>query len=99
MKKIKPQVKEIITENAESRDNENLLVMLVYEMFYNFNKLYSVDIMFTLIDKKKIPSIQTIQRYSRQIQSENKELRGELWEKRQRQVKPVQKELGYNVKI
>jgi hypothetical protein len=99
MKKIKPQVKEILTENAESRDNENLLVMLVYEMFYNFNKLYSVDIMFTLIDKKKIPSIQTIQRYSRQIQSENKELRGELWEKRQRQVKPVQKELGYNVKI
>jgi len=99
MKKIKPQVKEILTENAESRDNENLLVMLVYEKFYNFNKLYSVDIMFTLIDKKKIPSIQTIQRYSRQIQSENKELRGELWEKRQRQVKPVQKELGYNVKI
>ena len=99
MKKIKPQVKEILTENAESRDNENLLVMLVYEKFYNFNKLYSVDIMFTLIDKKKIPSIQTIQRYSRQIQSENKELRGELWEKRQRLQKPVQKELGYNVKI
>ena len=41
MKKIKPQVKEILTENAESRDNENLLVMLVYEKFYNFNKLYS----------------------------------------------------------
>ena len=91
MKKIKPQVKEILTENLESRDNENLLVMLVYEKFYNFNKLYSVDIMFTLIDKKKIPSIQTIQRYSRQIQSENKELRGELWEKRQRLQKPVQK--------
>jgi len=99
MKKIKPQVKEILTENAESRDNENLLVMLVYEKFYNFNKLYSVDIMFTLIDKKKIPSIQTIQRYSRQIQSESEELRGELWEKRQRLQKPVQKELGYNVKI
>ena len=99
MKKIKPQVKEILTENLESRDNENLLVMLVYEKFYNFNKLYSVDIMFSLIVKKKIPSIQTIQRYSRQIQSENKELRGELWEKRQRLQKPVQKELGYNVKI
>jgi len=99
MKKIKPQVKEILTENLESRDNENLLVMLVYEKFYNFNKLYSVDIMFTLIDKKKIPSIQTIQRYSRQIQSESEELRGELWEKRQRLQKPVQKELGYNVKI
>lgn len=99
MKKIKPQVKEILTENAESRDNENLLVMLVYEMFYDADRLYSLGEIFSLIDNQKIPSIQTIQRYSRQIQSENKELRGELWEKRQRQVKPVQKELGYNVKI
>ena len=99
MKKIKPQVKEILTENAESRDNENLLVMLVYEMFYNADRLYSLGEIFSLIDNQKIPSIQTIQRYSRQIQSENKELRGELWEKRQRLQKPVQKELGYNVKI
>jgi len=99
MKKIKPQVKEILTENAQSRDNENLLVMLVYEMFYDADRLYSLGEIFSLIDNQKIPSIQTIQRYSRQIQSENKELRGELWEKRQRLQKPVQKELGYNVKI
>ena len=99
MKKIKPQVKEILTENAESRDNENLLVMLVYEMFYDADRLYSLGEIFSLIDNQKIPSIQTIQRYSRQIQSENKELRGENWEKRQRLQKPVQKELGYNVKI
>ena len=99
MKKIKPQVKEILTENAESRDNENLLVMLVYEIFYDADRLYSLGEIFSLIDNQKIPSIQTIQRYSRQIQSENKELRGELWEKRQRLQKPVQKELGYNVKI
>ena len=99
MKKIKPQVKEILTENAESRDNENLLVMLVYEMFYNVDRLYSLGEIFSLINNNKLPSIQTIQRYSRQIQSENKELRGELWEKRQRLQKPVQKELGYNVKI
>ena len=98
MKKIKPQVKEILTENLESRDNENLLVMLVYEMFYDADRLYSLGEIFSLIDNQKIPSIQTIQRYSRQIQSENKELRGELWEKRQRLQKPVQKELGYNVK-
>ena len=99
MKKIKPQVKEILTENAKSRDNENLLVMLVYEKFYfvtRFDFLYTI---FKLIDGNLLPSIQTIQRYSRQIQSENKELRGELWEKRQRVQKPVQKELGYNVKI
>lgn len=99
MKKIKPQVKEILTENLESRDNENLLVMLVYEKFYDADRLYSLGEIFSLIDNQKIPSIQTIQRYSRQIQSENKELRGELWEKRQRLQKPVQKELGYNVKI
>ena len=99
MKKIKPQVKEILTENSQSRDNENLLVMLVYEMCYDADRIYSLGEIFSLIDNQKIPSIQTIQRYSRQIQSENKELRGELWEKRQRLQKPVQKELGYNVKI
>ena len=99
MKKIKPQVKEILTENSQSRDNENLLVMLVYEMFYNVDRLYSLGEIFSLINNNKLPSIQTIQRYSRQIQSENKELRGEFWEKRQRLQKPVQKELGYNVKI
>jgi len=99
MKKIKPQVKEILTENLQSRDNENLLVMLVYEMFYDADRLYSLGEIFSLIDNQKIPSIQTIQRYSRQIQSESEELRGELWEKRQRLQKPVQKELGYNVKI
>lgn len=44
------------------------------------------------------PKIETITRCSRQLQEKFPSLRGAEWEERQRQVKPVQENLGYNTK-
>lgn len=98
MKQIKQKVKAILTEYPSTRDNENRLVLLVYRHFYGVNSHSAISYIFSLIDDGRLPSIQTIQQYSRQIQAENIDLRGELWEKRQRLQKPVQQDLGYKVK-
>lgn len=99
MKETINKVKAILTVYQKSRDNENTLVILLYSNFYDIDKKTSLDDVFRLIDKKKLPSIQTIQRLSRKVQSENVDLRGELWEKRQRNQKKVKEDLGYNVKL
>jgi hypothetical protein len=94
---IKENVKQLLIEEPKLRDNDNALC------FYYYNKICKISYNVALIDfyldrdVYKLPSEQTITRLSRQLQEQNPELRGKEWEKRQRKVKKVQKELGYNV--
>jgi hypothetical protein len=94
---IKENVKQLLIEKPDLRDHDNALC------FYYYNKICKISYNVALIDFYldrdvfKLPSEQTITRLSRQLQEQNPELRGKEWEKRQRKVKKVQKELGYNV--
>jgi hypothetical protein len=94
---IKENVKQLLIEKPELRDNDNLLPFYYYRDYCNVSPFTKLIDFYILRGTLKIPSEQTITRLSRQLQEQNPELRGKEWEKRQRKVKKVQKELGYNV--
>ena len=94
---IKENVKQLLTNDKVARDNDSYFCYFYYRTFCGINKKTKVLDFYLQRGNKKIPSEQTITRLSRQLQEQNPELRGKEWEKRQRKVKKVQKELGYNV--
>lgn len=94
---IKENVKKLLVRYTQTRDNETDLCSLYYINFCGFNPSTSLSYFFFQMRLKSIPTMQTIMRYSRQLQEQNPELRGKEWEKRQRKIKEVQKDLGYNV--
>jgi len=94
---IKENVKQLLIEHKELRDNDNKLCYFYYRDFCEFTETHTLLYFYMTRERYKLPSEQTITRLSRQLQEQNPELRGKEWEKRQRKVKKVQKELGYNV--
>lgn len=92
---IKENVRTILIEFPQTRDCEPSLWYFYYLSFCGLTKGDTITELALLQQKKKIPSIQSIMRYSRQIQEKEPNLRGEKWNKRQRKQKEVKKELGY----
>ena len=84
------QVKQLLTDNKEMRDNPKKLLRRALQNIYGVNVL-SASIM---ADKYK--EIERIMRSSRKIQSDHKELRGEEWKKRKTILEPIARaNLGY----
>jgi hypothetical protein len=98
MKTIKEQVKIILTKEKLTRDSEARLSYIFYTAFCEMDSHLSILDFFLRMENKKIPSIQTLTRLSRQLQERHPELRGEKWEIRQRKQKKVKKDLGYEVR-
>lgn len=98
MENIKSKVRDILIKYPKTRDCNYKL----YGNFLHFNYpetsvLSLYEYIYSMIDSK-YPKIETITRCSRQLQEKHPELRGLEWEDRQKQVKPVQESLGYNIK-
>lgn len=99
MKTTKEKVKAILTQYADARDSESVLSYWYYTEFCEMTSQTKLIDFFLRMVNKGIPTIQTLMRLSRQVQEQNENLRGKDWEKRQRKVKEVQKDLGYNVNV
>lgn len=99
MKTTKEKVKATLTQYSDARDSEGLLSYWYYTNFCGMTSQTKLIDLFLGMENKGIPTIQTLMRLSRQIQEQNEDIRGKDWEKRQRKVKEVQKDLGYNVNI
>lgn len=95
---IKENVKKLLVRFSNLRDDESEMCYWYYVTYCNIEKYTQFVDFFFKMQNKEIPTMQTIMRYSRQIQEQNPELRGKEWEKRQRKIKEVQKDLGYNVR-
>ena len=94
---IKENVKKLLFRYEQTRDNETDLCYLYYINICGLGKSTNLLEFFVKMNIKEIPTMQTIMRFSRQLQEQNPELRGKEWEKRQIKIKEVQKDLGYNV--
>lgn len=94
---IKENVKQLLKRDESLRNNDIILFYTYYVEFCKFDCSNALVDFYVKRWLNKLPSEQTISRLSRQLQEQNQELRGKEWEKRQRKVKKVQKELGYNV--
>lgn len=98
MSNIKDKVANILFKYPQTRDCN-------YKLYGNFMFIFHSEALegslknylLGMVDEK-YPKIETITRCSRQLQEKFPLLRGAEWEERQRQVKPVQENLGYNTK-
>ena len=87
---IKKQIKELLTENPEMRDNPKKLVRKALQ------DLYGTNVLSAMIVSEHYKEIESIMRCSRKVQSDNEELRGEKWRHRKEVLAPkVKQELGY----
>ncbi len=98
MSNIKEKVEEILLKYPQTRDC-NYKLYGNYMHFHHPETIHSSlkTYLRNMIDEK-YPKIETITRCSRQLQEKHPHLRGKEWKQRQKQVKPVQKNLGYNTK-
>lgn len=84
------QVKQLLTENPEMRDNPKKLIRRALQ------EVYGVNVLSAMIIAEKYMEVERIMRSNRQIQSKNEELRGKKWGFRKNVLAPkVKSLLGY----
>jgi len=99
-KTIKSKVQQILTDQPQTRDENAILVHWYYVKYCELNQRSSyLDFIGKLI-RKEIPPMDTLTRFSRQLQEKNPELRGKEWRKRKTvKAEIAKKDLGYNSKV
>lgn len=98
MNNIKNKVADILFRYPQTRDCN-------YRLYGNFMFLHHPEALCGTLKEyllgmveEKYPKIETITRCSRQLQEKFPIVRGKEWKERQKQVKPVQESLGYNIR-
>jgi len=87
---IKKQIEQLLAENPEMRDNPKKLVRRALQ------DLYGVNVLSAMIIAQFYKEVESIMRYSRKVQSDNEELRGEKWMHRKYVLaENVKAELGH----
>lgn len=95
-KTIKSKVKQILSDHKETRDDNAKLINWYYLNYHGFANDISYQRFIGMLIRKKIPSPDTLTRYSRQVQEKNPELCGEKRENRKNvETKIVKSDLGY----
>jgi hypothetical protein len=89
-------VKFILERSPESRDNDNILLWIVWKKEYPIIEK-DVEAFKMLFITKKLPSMESITRARRKLQELHPELRGLKYDKRQNNQKIYKQDLGYNV--
>lgn len=93
---IKSKVKQILTNQPQTRDDNSILIHWYYVKYCKLSATASYIDFIALLINKKIPSIETLARLSRQVQEQNIELRGEKREHRKNvKTEIVKSDLGY----
>ena len=86
----KKQVKQLLTENPEMRDNPKKLLRKAMQ------KIYGVNVLSAMIIAEHYKEVERVMRASRKIQQEYEELRGKEWKKRKTVLEPIARvNLGY----
>ena len=102
MIKAKDKVLKLLKENPSNRDSDNKLIANFWfheikAMGKDPNTLTAFGLL-DLMSKSKLTNTETITRVRRQIQEQNKELRGQNYINRQTKLQnKVKLELGYEV--
>jgi hypothetical protein len=91
MNVTKELVRQLLEQYPQTRDNDNLLMSLIWRReshLFNF---------FSRFECGKLTSPETIRRCRQSLQKANPELRGKMYELRQKHQAKVKKDLGYKV--
>jgi hypothetical protein len=91
MNVTKELVRQLLEQYPQTRDNDNLLMSLIWRRESNLFNFFS------RFECGKLTSPETIRRCRQSLQKANPELRGKMYELRQKHQAKVKKELGYDV--
>jgi len=91
MNVIKELVRQLLEQYPQTRDNDNLLLSLIWRGESNLFNFYS------RLESGKLTPAETIRRCRQRLQLDHPELRGTMYELRQKHQAKVKKELGYTV--
>ena len=91
MNKINQIVRELLEKKPELRDNDNLLMSTIWKDQANILNF------FQRFESGKLHSPESIRRARQKLQEENDNLRGELYDVRQKKQIKVKQELGYKI--
>ena len=87
-------VKYVLERSPESRDNDNILLWIVWKKAYPAIEK-EIDYFKELFISKTLPSFESITRARRKLQETYPNLRGLKYEKRQNNQKNYREDLGY----
>ena len=91
MNVTKKLVLKLLEQYPQTRDNDNLLMSMIWRSESNlFN-------FFHRLESGKLTPAETIRRCRQRLQLDHQELRGTMYELRQKHQAKVKKELGYDV--
>jgi hypothetical protein len=91
MNVTKELVRQLLEQYPQTRDNDNLLMSLIWRRESNLFNFFS------RFECGKLTSPETIRRCRQSLQKDHPELRGTMYELRQKHQAKVKKELGYKV--
>jgi hypothetical protein len=91
MNVTKELVRQLLEQYPQTRDNDNLLMSLIWRRESNLFNFFS------RFECGKLTSPETIRRCRQSLQKANPELRGKMYELRQKHQAKVKKDLGYKV--
>lgn len=91
MKNIKKQVLDLLTDHPELRDDRDKVIAEILSR----NSNIPLDDLAAVASLYKDAA--SVDRYFRQVQEQNEELRGSKYQDRQQKALEKKKELGYNV--
>ena len=91
MNVTKELVLKLLEQYPQTRDNDNLLMSIIWRKESNLFNFYS------RLESGKLTPAETIRRCRQSLQKANPELRGKMYDLRQKHQAKVKKELGYQV--
>lgn len=91
MNVTKELVRQLLEQYPQTRDNDNFLLSLIWRGESNLFNFYS------RLESGKLTPAETIRRCRQRLQLDHPELRGTMYELRQKHQAKVKKELGYTV--
>lgn len=92
-------VEQLLTDYPVLRDNDSQLIAVYWRVELEERGLNIIQMrgyeLLALLGGQKLTAPDSITRMRRKLQEENESLRGKVYYERHKQVKTVQKELGY----
>jgi len=91
MNVTKELVRQLLEQYPQTRDNDNLLMSIIWRGESNLFNFYS------RLESGKLTPAETIRRCRQRLQLDHPQLRGTMYDLRQKHQAKVKKELGYDV--
>ena len=95
IKKLEEQVETVLNKYPDTRDNDQMLISLVWMNTVGKDRLKKMSgwDLLTMLSRKQLPNPESIRRSRQKLQENNEDLRGDKYKLRHQYEKDVKKEI------